>query len=418
MNNIESFVYNLVRKNPGVKQFVRNIYQTTFDMLPRKKEFTIHPYKYKENYFFGFHDISPVSIDDTMLLANHISFDLRMPASNEGLEVGYFDLCDGRIEEFHPLGITYAWNYHKGCRLQWLGNNNIIFNTGIGDKLVSKIINITTKQEQIINFPIDAVHTESMKATSFSYERLERCMPGYGYSYNDEGYIEQDIPDKTGLFIVDLKTNTKQLIISINKLAETVSEEYKTDFLHYVTHSEFSPDGRYVSFLHRWIDKGGDVMKRWTRIVIYDFQTNHLIILPSQMSGSHYVWNTSNQIIASCIINGKSCHVLFDMNDINNYQTVSANILNSDGHQSFITNTTFVTDTYPNRYRMANLLKVDIQTGQVDLLASLYSPKKYQTKDFKCHIACDLHPRVSYSGKYLCWDSPRTGKRAIYLMKL
>ena len=49
MNNIESFVYNLVRKNPGVKQFVRNIYQTTFDMLPRKKEFTIHPYKYKEN---------------------------------------------------------------------------------------------------------------------------------------------------------------------------------------------------------------------------------------------------------------------------------------------------------------------------------------------------------------------------------
>ena len=212
--------------------------------------------------------------------------------------------------------------------------------------------------------------------------------------------------------------NTKQLIISINKLAETVSEEYKTDFLHYVTHSEFSPDGRYVSFLHRWIDKGGDVMKRWTRIVIYDFQTNQLIILPSQMSGSHYVWNTSNQIIASCIINGKSCHVLFDMNDINNYQTVSANILNSDGHQSFITNTTFVTDTYPNRYRMANLLKVDIQTGQVDLLASLYSPKKYQTKDFKCHIACDLHPRVSYSGKYLCWDSPRTGKRAIYLMKL
>jgi len=39
MNKIESAVYGLVRKNPAVKQFVRNCYQSVFDLLPKGKEY-------------------------------------------------------------------------------------------------------------------------------------------------------------------------------------------------------------------------------------------------------------------------------------------------------------------------------------------------------------------------------------------
>ena len=106
------------------------------------------------------------------------------------------------------------------------------------------------------------------------------------------------------------------------------------------------------------------------------------------------------------------------MNDVDNYRVIVGDTLNSDGHQSFISDTEFVTDTYPDKHRMAKIYKANIETQATELLLSVYSPKKFQTKDFKCHIACDLHPRVSPSGKYLCFDSPRTGKRGLYVMGL
>lgn len=40
MNKIEKSVYDLLKKNPKVKLFVRNIYQSVFDLIPDKKNFS------------------------------------------------------------------------------------------------------------------------------------------------------------------------------------------------------------------------------------------------------------------------------------------------------------------------------------------------------------------------------------------
>lgn len=85
MNKLESTIYNLVRKNPALKQFVRNMYQGIFDLLPRKKEYFASPYQYREGFFFGFHDVTPFSFDETKLLANQNRLDLRMPLPSDGL---------------------------------------------------------------------------------------------------------------------------------------------------------------------------------------------------------------------------------------------------------------------------------------------------------------------------------------------
>lgn len=84
MNKLESTIYNLVRKNPALKQFVRNMYQGIFDLLPRKKEYFASPYQYREGFFFGFHDVTPFSFDETKLLANQNRLDLRMPLPSDG----------------------------------------------------------------------------------------------------------------------------------------------------------------------------------------------------------------------------------------------------------------------------------------------------------------------------------------------
>lgn len=142
------------------------------------------------------------------------------------------------------------------------------------------------------------------------------------------------------------------------------------------------------------------------------------IVLPTQESGSHYVWNYKNEIIASCILDGKNCHVLYNVNTPNDYKIIAGKVLNSDGHQTFISDDVFITDTYPDKYRMTKLYKVNICDNVVELIASIYSPKQFQTRDVFKHIACDLHPRVSPQGKYVSFDSATTGKRSLFVMTL
>lgn len=419
MNWIESVVYKVVRGNPTIKNFVRNTYQSFFDLLPRKKEYIRYSMDFREGYYFGFHDLQEMSADGTKLLVQQLSFDLRMPARDEKEKVGWMDLdSDGKLGQFHMLAETAAWNYHKGCRLQWLDDDRVIFNTAMDGKTVSEIIRLENGDVQYFGYPMDTVSHDALCATSFSYERLEHCMHGYGYPYSDDSFMDTDAPAETGLFLINLKDGTRELAVPLSMLANGSPEEFREGYMHYVTHSEFSADDRYVSFLHRWRRRTGTDLKRWTRIMVYDRFSGNLIELPTQISGSHYVWNSRNQLIASCVIDGKSCHVLFDMKDPGAYKVISPDVLNSDGHQSFVGDDIFITDTYPDKFRMAKLYRVNIIDGKTELLASLYSPARFQSSTRKGHIACDLHPRVSRDGRYVLFDSCRTGKRGIYVMKL
>ena len=174
---------------------------------------------------------------------------------------------------------------------------------------MSKIHDLSTVEFQVIDCPIDAVYQDGQRylASSFSYERLERCMPGYGYPYRDGGKLDELVPEDSGLFLADLKENTSELLISLSELVQMEDESYRRGYIHFVTHSEFSKDGQYLSFLYRKIPTYGDYMRRHTKIMVYDLHDRRRITLPTQESGSHYVWNNRNQLVASCIINGNSC---------------------------------------------------------------------------------------------------------------
>ena len=420
MNKIEEIVYHALYSHPKLKLAVRNIYQGVFDLMPRKKDFFAGEYDVKEGFFFGFHDVTPFSTYETKVLACKYSFDFRMPKAGEGLEVGYLDFINGKMSNFHQLGVSKAWNWHKGCRLQWLNEKEIIYNNAVDGKIVCTIVNVETKETRNLPFPIDTAYISEKEsiATTFSYERLQVCMPGYGYPYSDESYLNEKAPKETGLFLMDLNSGERKLIVPVSVLVEKYGKENADKYYHYVTHTEFSKDGRYISFLYRRMEEGGDINKRITMMVVYDRQTKELILLPTQVSGSHYVWNGKNQIIASCIIDGKSCHVLYDMNDAENYKIIRPDVLNQDGHQTFVNDDVFVTDTYPDKWRQSQLYVVNIADGNVKKILSINSPKKFQCKTVYNYIDCDLHPRVSPSGKYVCCDTVMTGKRGLLIMKL
>jgi len=417
MNKIEKVVYDLVKANPWVKNMLRNIYQGAYDLLPRKKNILPINYSLKEGFFYGFHDTSPFSVDMTKVLANKPEVFHEMPGEKDLLKVGFFDFKDGQLLDFHELGHSSAWNHHKGCRLQWLDERHVIFNSGKGRLPVSAIVNIVSGTGRYLDFPIDTVSTDGKWATSFSYQRLEALMPGYGYlNKTDDAFLSENAPAQTGLFLIDVEANTRTLLVSLQELADHVGERDIHRFRHYVTHSEFSFDGRYISFLHRWV--GTDVMKRWSRLIIFDREKSIFFAAPTDGMVSHYVWNGKNQIVAYCRVDGVDGHVLFDIPDIGNHVFVAHDRLNSDGHQSFINDHEFVTDTYPDKFRMAKIFKVSVTDDTADLIASVYSPKSYQSVLPYRHIACDLHPRVSRDGRFVCFDTPTTGIRSICVIPI
>ena len=63
MNKIEKIVYDILKKHPQAKLFVRDIYQNVMDLIPDKPNFTAKEIKVLEGYFWGFHDVSPISND-------------------------------------------------------------------------------------------------------------------------------------------------------------------------------------------------------------------------------------------------------------------------------------------------------------------------------------------------------------------
>lgn len=420
MNKIERFVYDTVKSNPKIKKQIRNIYQGVFDMMPRKKEFSINPIILKEGYFFGFHELQPFSKDNSKLLAVKYPYkEIRMPNPNDYAEIGYLEFDGNQLGKFEKLGETNAWNFHKGCRLQWLNDTKIIFNCTKDGKMISKIVDIIDKTEEIIPLPIDTVCPDGKYATSFSYERLEKHMPGYGYCYKDNySFMDQKAPSETGLFLINIETKEVKLIIDLKSLSEkTIDMEASKEWDHYVTHTEFSHDSKLISFFHRW--SGEYKGKRFTEFMLYDLENDKWGRLPTtNLMTSHYDWNKKREIIAYCNYKNQDAHTLLKIDKLEDSHYVAYPQINSDGHQSFIDDSSFVTDTYPDKWRMAKLLKVDISTNQKQVLASVYSPKKFQSSPIKGHVACDLHPIVSGDGKFVCFDTVQTGKRALAVMAL
>ena len=413
MNKLEAFVYERVKNNYVLKDMIRNIYQGFYDLLPNYDSWFINEPVVVEDCYYGFHDVKPFNSDNRLLLANRLTIPLHMPTEDDALEVGY--LSGEKYSQWHKLSETRAWNYHKGCRLQWVDDTHVIFNTCEGGRLNATICDLSVTDRYLISWPVDSVSPDGRLASSFSYGRLEKLMPGYGYAIgDDEACLEEYAPSSTGLYLIDLQKNERRLLIDLKRLAAIQSEADMAGKYHFVTHTEFSPDGRYLAFLHRWYN--GTFQR--TRLIVCDLQTNEFHVSPTTGMVSHYVWNARNGIVAYCRMEDIDSHVYFSGPDMREWKRCGYPKLNSDGHHHFIDDDTFVVDTYPDKYRHMKLWKVSVTTDEVALLADVKSLKQFVNPDDDHNWKCDLHPRVSADGTLVCFDSTHTGRRSLCVMRI
>lgn len=407
--------------------------------------------------WFGYYNYDPLSADHSKMLMNRASIEGKAVTKGDIIEVGYYTISDG---QWHAIGISDSFNWQQGAMLQWMPDNadEIIFNFSNGENYASKIVNIQTAEEKIIDFPIYDIHPSGKFALGLDYERLFWCR-AYHYQPIQKKELNVKIKEGDGIFYIDLTNNTRTLLIDIKDIVALDADPDFDEAKHWIEHIMISPSGEKFVFLHRF--SYGDVMSYGTRLCIADIDGSNLKVVEGwrKYGWSHFGWckddsfaiytyiapkiggssskpgttptrnlkqlllSTAKRIakglLPSQILNkmvGKASYYQY-------YKVQSGTPILSDtfgdgyfaidGHPSFTADGQYmITDTYPDKKGIQRLLVMNVSNKKTIVLATFEAPLRGTP------ASCDLHPKLSRDNNCVAVDTAHTGRHQMMLFHL
>ncbi len=368
-------------------------------------------------YFYGYYDKSPWDADDRFMLALRVKYAYKSVAPKEPGTVVLIDLKDNNNNNnnnnLYEIGTTHSWNVQQGCMAQWLGpdfKSHIIYNDFRNGKYCSVIYSMQDKTEiKVLPLPIYDVSRDGSFALSLDFSRLHRMRPGYGYSNLPELTKGELCPDKTCIWLINIADGevkelfTYKEFFSFEHCASMEGAEHK------VNHLMISPNGKRFMVLHRWFAN----KRKHTRLVTVNVDKTEMYNLSDDVFVSHCYWKNDEEILSFLRKRSTGDHYYL-MRDKTQEYKMCWPALNTDGHCSYSPNGNYIiTDTYPNRKRIASVFLCVECDEHAQLLLRVFSPFRY---DNDCR--CDLHPRWNRKGDKVCIDSVHEGKRALYVIPI
>lgn len=406
--NIENKVNSILNKMPAVKKVVKRTYQVgMYAISPKiKSEGNIKRISPDDGmeYFFGYYDKSPWDATDRYMLCLRAHNTYTSVAPKEKAEIILFDTHNNN--SYRVLGETSTWNVQQGCMLQWLGpdfKERIIYNDYRKGSYCSVILNINTKEEKVIPFPVYSVARNGEFALSLDFSRLQRLRPGYGYSNLPDKYKGDKNPDKPCIWYIDLNNGNIKPLLNYTDFSNFEPRNEMINAEHKVNHIMLNPSGERFMVLHRWIYGS----KKYTRLLTINSDGTEMYNLSDDDMTSHCYWKDNDEIIAYAHKNNEGNGYYLMKDKTKEYKKMWPE-LTMDGHPSYSPNGKMaVTDTYPNRSRVASIYL--IKGKEIQTIAKVFAPFKYDND-----VRCDLHPRWNNNNNKICFDSVFEGKRALY----
>lgn len=365
--------------------------------------------------FFGYYDLVPFNYDSSVLLACRAPAPNVPPEKDTVCEIGYYEMGDHK--RFVKIDETTTWCWQQGCRLQWYPlneqgkNQTVIYNKLQNGKYgctIQRIDNRTVLAEY--QSPVYAVSPEGSYGLFLNFSRLHRLRPGYGYAALPDQSRGRLAPSDDGIWRIDFESGKVTLLFSIADIIRLDPLSTMQGSEHYFNHICVNPDGTRFFFFHIWCSHG----KRYTRIITCNVDGSEPYVLINEGYVSHYAWKSNDEILcfSSHRATGTGYHLYRDKS--RQYKVVGEKLLSEDGHPSYLPNVNYIiTDTYPDRYGDSQLLLFDTENAVLHDLGRFYCPHNYRGR-----VRCDLHPRCSPNGRYVCIDSPQDGHRAMYILDI
>lgn len=415
-----------------------------------------------KHYFFGYYDKSPLSADGRYLLAMEVDFIDRVPTKDDVARIGFFTLnlqgnsSDVITSEFTLLTETHTFNWQQGCMLQWLGpdfSSRFIFNDCVDGQFVSIIYDVCTQEKRQLPYAIYAVNGQ--QALCIDFERHYWCRRGYAYDGVVNPQKNVAIVPGDGIWCLDWVSEEYKQVVSLQKVLKHKPLSIMQNATHYLEHMMWNPSGTRFAFLHRWKMADGGI---YARLYTVNADGSDLYLLNDSGRMSHYGWLNDSQLIGwgglvnainrlrqyrvlvkmlikpllplykklvsgnavhgttriSSLVTGDSYIVFNDKT--HRHQRIGLDQLDRDGHPSGHPNwqQAFITDTYPDRQSVCQLLHYQINHQKKTVIAELKSLPEYDNSPLRC----DLHPKISFDGRYVCVDTMDAGGRGMYLYQL
>lgn len=370
-----------------------------------------------KHHFFGYYDKCPWDATGRYMLALETDFMARPPVADDIATIGLIDTYNGN--EFRPIAATTAWCWQQSSMLQWLPSapdRKIIYNVRRENDFAAEIRDVFTGAVRELPHSIYCVSPDGRHAIGHNFARVADTRPGYGYVGFADKFKNDPLPEKDGLFHIDLETGDVEFIISIAQIAAMGPEKIRTGYKHWFNHIQFNTDGSRFVFLHRCRRCGADNTGEWGGTYAYtsDIRGRNVNCIYNQGRLSHFDWMNETGFMAWAALEGQGEHffMLEDM-QTNVGRAMYPESVPADGHNSFSPDRKWiVNDTYPSkddRKRTLMLLRVDPEE-RIDI-GRFYAPPELR-EDFRC----DLHPRWSRDGKKICFDSAHEGVRQMYVI--
>ena len=369
----------------------------------------IEEYSLKDKHVFcGYYDLVPIK-DQKMLV--HV-LDKKGKTNVREIELGYFDMNDNK---YVKITNTKAWCWQQGSRLRWSNKSkNIIYYNDIeGEHDCFREYDLEKNQiVQTIPYALYDIDPEEKCGIAINFSRLQRLRPGYGYSYLKDNTMGQNAPKDDGIFVVDLKTGTRKMLLSLYDLAKLTDDELKYE--HYINHIAFSPDGSKILFFHLWTEQNQSTWKN--ELCVINIDGTNLKILENEYRVSHYDWKDNMELLITVIEKPgeKEFYCYYNVETGEKVRIENKN-LKQDRHPVHAKNSKiFYSDTYPDENCMQQLFEYDTERNEYTLLVSVFS--NLRLNDEK---RCDLHPKLVKDANQILIDTTYKGcKRSVLIANL
>ncbi len=372
----------------------------------------------KNQVFFGYADLSPINREESLLLATHTPLGNELPTANTPLQIGYYRL--DTPEAFNVVGETLSWSWHQGCRLQWYPQSSgdcILYNTLVDGKNGCVIQNIHTKEiVKTFHRSLYAVTPDGKWGFGLNFSRLQRIRPGYGYLNMPDASQHEGCPENEGLWRVNMETGEERLLFSLQEIAALEPLKTMEGADHYFHIILSNPSSSRFIFVHGWFQGKSKATRIFTANI--DGSDIHLV----NGNASHCNWNGDDEVILAEYSkhhrDGAYYFLSKDRTRIANkvdITTIDGSLVaDENGHPCCHPDGQhFVTDTYWDTYDDQHLLLCNPSEKNFFKLGSFHTPLQIPEQ-----IACDLHPRLSPTGRYLCIDTAHSGKREMMVFDL
>lgn len=417
--SLENKINYQLNKVPGVKKVIKRCYQLgIYAISPKiKSEGNIVRMSPDEQgeFFFGYYDKSPWDVSGRYMLFMKAKDTWSEPDPLGEADIILIDTTDGSNKK---IATTHTWNVQQGCMAQWLGpdfDKKVLYNDMREGKYCSVILDIETGTERVLPMPVYSVSADGKTALTLDFSRLHSLRLGYGYAALSEVTKGVALPDTTCIWKINIETGEVTELLKYTDFAsfQPRLEMLEKDSVHKVNHIMISPNGKRFMVLYRWFCGS----RKYTRLVTCNVDGTDMYVLSDDDMVSHCFWKNDEEILAfeNKKDGGPGYYLMKDKTQ--EYQHLWAQYSN-DGHPSYcpIDNNLVVTDSYPNRARVADIKLLcddDPEAKEGKVIARVFAPFKYDND-----TRCDLHPRWRQDGKAICFDSVFEGHRGLYIVNL